>query len=107
MRWLALTLVFSCVTCVSWGGTLRMGTTKVAPADATTESTIVTVVQHALEPSEKECTPKILERGKRPSDGSNGSSEKIAFDICGKRQRFELMWIQTAVDRVMVTAKRI
>jgi hypothetical protein len=107
MQWLKLALILTCVAPVSWAGTLRMGTTKVSPADAATEATIVMVVQHALEPSEKSCTPKILERGKRPSDGSNGSLEKITFDVCGKRQRYELSWIQTAVDQVMVMAKRI
>ena len=89
------------------GGTLRMGTTKVPLANATSEATILAAVQGALEPSEKSCTPTVLERGKPPSDGSNGTTEKLALDVCGKRQRYELTWIQISIDQVMVTAKRI
>jgi hypothetical protein len=84
-----------------------MGTTRVPLADATAEATMVKAVQGALEPSEKSCSPKLLERGKHPSDGSNDTSEKIAFDVCGKRQRYELRWIRISHDDVMVTAKRI
>lgn len=104
---LALALVLGWSVCASWAGTLRMGLARVALAEATSEATILKAVQGALGPSEASCAPKILERGKQPSDGSNGSTERIEFDVCGKRQRYELKWIRISNDDVMVTARGI